>query len=111
MVIWTKNCTESLEDELGRTIEYGVSKLGFERHQVIFQHDNDPKHTVADKTGAENLKSTLHLRLLWHMPSERQSKIYIMLCKLELCRTSLRHKVIFSDFLNISILAKNVVLV
>ncbi|KAG0802886.1 hypothetical protein G6F57_016165 [Rhizopus arrhizus] len=36
---------EILEDELERTIEYGVRKLGFERHQVIFQHDNDPKHT------------------------------------------------------------------
>jgi hypothetical protein len=57
--------------------------------------------TVADKTGAQKLKSTLHLRLLWHIPSERQSKIYIMLCKPELCRTSLRQKVIFSDFLHI----------
>ncbi|KAG0973982.1 hypothetical protein G6F29_012499 [Rhizopus arrhizus] len=36
---------EILEDELERTIEYGVNRLGFERHQVIFQHDNDPKHT------------------------------------------------------------------
>ncbi|EIE90435.1 hypothetical protein RO3G_15146 [Rhizopus delemar RA 99-880] len=25
--------------------EYGVDKLGFERHQVICQHDNDTKHT------------------------------------------------------------------
>ncbi|KAG0861696.1 hypothetical protein G6F16_013080 [Rhizopus arrhizus] len=36
---------EILEDELERTIEYGTNKLGLERHQVIFQHDNDPKHT------------------------------------------------------------------
>ncbi|EIE92200.1 hypothetical protein RO3G_16911 [Rhizopus delemar RA 99-880] len=36
---------EILEDELERTIEFSIDKLGFERHQVIFQHDNDPKHT------------------------------------------------------------------
>ncbi|KAG1040338.1 hypothetical protein G6F43_012303 [Rhizopus delemar] len=36
---------ETLEGKLERTIEYGVDKVGFERHQVIFQHDNDPKHT------------------------------------------------------------------
>ncbi|KAG0770512.1 hypothetical protein G6F22_017224 [Rhizopus arrhizus] len=36
---------EILEDELERTIEYGTNKLRLERHQVIFQHDNDPKHT------------------------------------------------------------------
>jgi hypothetical protein len=36
---------EILEDELERTIEYGVNKLGFESHQVIFQHDNNPNHT------------------------------------------------------------------
>ncbi|KAG1136550.1 hypothetical protein G6F37_012573 [Rhizopus arrhizus] len=34
-----------LEDELERTMEYGTNKLRLERHQVIFQHDNDPKHT------------------------------------------------------------------
>ncbi|EIE87938.1 hypothetical protein RO3G_12649 [Rhizopus delemar RA 99-880] len=37
---------EILEDELERTIEYGTNKLRLERHQVIFQHDNDPKHTT-----------------------------------------------------------------
>ncbi|KAG1445021.1 hypothetical protein G6F55_012115 [Rhizopus delemar] len=36
---------EILEGKLERTIEYGVDKLGFERHQVICQHDNDTKHT------------------------------------------------------------------
>ncbi|EIE75540.1 hypothetical protein RO3G_00244 [Rhizopus delemar RA 99-880] len=38
-------CVKSmiLEDELERTIEYATNKLGLERHQVIFQHDNDPK--------------------------------------------------------------------
>ncbi|KAG0733031.1 hypothetical protein G6F23_013737 [Rhizopus arrhizus] len=36
---------EILEDELKRTIEYGINKQGLERHQVIFQHDNDPEHT------------------------------------------------------------------
>ncbi|KAG1113839.1 hypothetical protein G6F37_014270 [Rhizopus arrhizus] len=36
---------EILENELERTIEYGANKLGLERHQVVFQHDNGPKHT------------------------------------------------------------------
>ncbi|KAG1029711.1 hypothetical protein G6F43_014000 [Rhizopus delemar] len=47
---------EILEDELERTIEYGTNKLGLERHQVIFQHDSDPKHTVGQKTAARNCK-------------------------------------------------------
>ncbi|KAG0733351.1 hypothetical protein G6F46_012801 [Rhizopus delemar] len=36
---------ETLEGKVERTIEYGVDKVGFERHQVICQHDNDPNHT------------------------------------------------------------------
>ncbi|KAG1369061.1 hypothetical protein G6F61_012655 [Rhizopus arrhizus] len=54
---------EILEDELERTIEYGVSKLGFERHQVIFQHDNDPKHT--SKVVKEYLQRQSHNFLQW----------------------------------------------
>ncbi|KAG1060166.1 hypothetical protein G6F42_028064 [Rhizopus arrhizus] len=54
---------EILEDELERTIEYGVNKLGFERHQVIFQHDNDPKHT--SKVVKEYLQRQSHNFLQW----------------------------------------------
>ncbi|KAG0762711.1 hypothetical protein G6F63_012672 [Rhizopus arrhizus] len=54
---------EILEDELERTIEYGVSKLGFERHQVIFQHDNDPKHT--SKVVKEYLQKQSYTVLQW----------------------------------------------
>ncbi|KAG0820583.1 hypothetical protein G6F19_012385 [Rhizopus arrhizus] len=46
-----------------RTIEYGVSKLGFERHQVIFQHDNDPKHT--SKVVKEYLQKQSYTVLQW----------------------------------------------
>ncbi|KAG0742029.1 hypothetical protein G6F32_012837 [Rhizopus arrhizus] len=54
---------EILEDELECTIEYGVRKLGFERHQVIFQHDNDPKHT--SKVVKEYLQRQSHNFLQW----------------------------------------------
>ncbi|KAG1397924.1 hypothetical protein G6F59_013566 [Rhizopus arrhizus] len=54
---------EILEDELERTIEYGVRKLGFERHQVIFQHDNDPKHT--SKVVKEYLQKQSYTVLQW----------------------------------------------
>ncbi|KAK4521097.1 uncharacterized protein ATC70_013041 [Mucor velutinosus] len=36
---------ETLQDELEQTIAFSVEKLGFSREQVIFQQDNDPKHT------------------------------------------------------------------
>jgi transposase len=36
---------EILEDELEQTIAISTDKLGFRRDQVIFQQDNDPKHT------------------------------------------------------------------
>ncbi|EIE86061.1 hypothetical protein RO3G_10772 [Rhizopus delemar RA 99-880] len=52
-----------LEDELERTIEYGTNKLGLERHQVIFQHDNDPKHTT--KLVKEYLKEQSYNILEW----------------------------------------------
>ncbi|KAG0907402.1 hypothetical protein G6F33_010608 [Rhizopus arrhizus] len=54
---------EILEDELERTIEYGVNRLGFERHQVIFQHDNDPKHT--SKVVKEYLQKQSYTVLQW----------------------------------------------
>ncbi|KAG0821268.1 hypothetical protein G6F17_014362 [Rhizopus arrhizus] len=54
---------EILEDELERTIEYGVNGLGFERHQVIFQHDNDPKHT--SKVVKEYLQKQSYTVLQW----------------------------------------------
>ncbi|KAG1576881.1 hypothetical protein G6F48_013005 [Rhizopus delemar] len=54
---------EILEDELERTIEYGTNKLGLERHQVIFQHDNDPKHTT--KLVKEYLKEQSYNILEW----------------------------------------------
>src|SRR6478735_1528816 len=54
---------EILEDELERTIEYGVSKLGFQRHQVNFQHDNDPKHT--SKVVKEYLQKQFYTVLQW----------------------------------------------
>lgn len=34
-----------LEDELLQTIEYSRKKLNLQRNQIIFQQDNDPKHT------------------------------------------------------------------
>ncbi|KAG1578082.1 hypothetical protein G6F48_012220 [Rhizopus delemar] len=52
-----------LEDELERTIEYGTNKLGLERHQMIFQHDNDPKHT--SKLVKEYLKVQSYNILEW----------------------------------------------
>ncbi|EIE86089.1 hypothetical protein RO3G_14621 [Rhizopus delemar RA 99-880] len=54
---------EILEDELERTIEFSIDKLGFERHQVIFQHDNDPKHT--SKLVKEYLKDQPYNILEW----------------------------------------------
>ncbi|KAK4516069.1 uncharacterized protein ATC70_011030 [Mucor velutinosus] len=36
---------EILQDKLEQTIAFSVEKLGFSREQVIFQQDNDPKHT------------------------------------------------------------------
>ncbi|KAG1034768.1 hypothetical protein G6F43_013347 [Rhizopus delemar] len=54
---------EILEDELERTIEYGTNKLRLERHQVIFQHDNDPKHTT--KLVKEYLKEQSYNILEW----------------------------------------------
>ncbi|KAG1153208.1 hypothetical protein G6F37_010565 [Rhizopus arrhizus] len=54
---------EILEDELERTIEYGTNKLGLERHQVIFQHDNDPKHT--SKLVKEYLEQQSYNILQW----------------------------------------------
>ncbi|KAG1324523.1 hypothetical protein G6F63_012551 [Rhizopus arrhizus] len=54
---------EILEDELERTIEYGVNRLGFERHQVIFQHDNDSKHT--SKVVKEYLQKQSYTVLQW----------------------------------------------
>ena len=54
---------EILEDELERTIEYGSNKLGLERHQGIFQHDNDPKHT--SKIVKEYLQKQSYTVLQW----------------------------------------------
>ncbi|KAK4512807.1 uncharacterized protein ATC70_003515 [Mucor velutinosus] len=36
---------EILQNELEETITFSIEKLGFSREQVIFQQDNDPKHT------------------------------------------------------------------
>lgn len=36
---------EILQDDLEQTIEYVCEELGLEREQIIFQQDNDPKHT------------------------------------------------------------------
>jgi transposase len=36
---------EILEDDQSKTIDYTREKLGLRRDQLIFQHDNDPKHT------------------------------------------------------------------
>jgi transposase len=36
---------EILQDELEDTINFSIEKLGLRRDQVIFQQDNDPKHT------------------------------------------------------------------
>lgn len=36
---------EILEDELELTMDDACNKLGFRRDQIIFQQDNDPKHT------------------------------------------------------------------
>ncbi|KAG0820392.1 hypothetical protein G6F17_012430 [Rhizopus arrhizus] len=58
---------EILEDELECTIEYGVSKLCFERHQVIFQHDNDPNHT--SKVVKEYLQKQSYTVLQWSAQS------------------------------------------
>ncbi|KAG0863567.1 hypothetical protein G6F15_013252 [Rhizopus arrhizus] len=54
---------EILEDELERTIEYGVSKLGFERQQVIFQYNNNSKHT--SKVVKEYLQKQSYTVLQW----------------------------------------------
>ena len=34
-----------LEDEQSKTIDYLCQKLILRDYQVVFQHDNDPKHT------------------------------------------------------------------
>jgi transposase len=36
---------EILEDEQSQTIDFVCRKLSLQRDQVVFQHDNDPKHT------------------------------------------------------------------
>lgn len=36
---------EILQDDLENTLEFTREKLGFRRDQMIFQQDNDPKHT------------------------------------------------------------------
>jgi transposase len=36
---------EILQDDLEQTINYTCGKLGLRRDQIIFQQDNDPKHT------------------------------------------------------------------
>jgi transposase len=36
---------EILQDDLELTIEHACEKLGLSREQIIFQQDNDPKHT------------------------------------------------------------------
>jgi transposase len=41
---------EILEDDLEQTIAHTCEKLGLRRDQVIFQHDNDPKHTSKSVT-------------------------------------------------------------
>ncbi|KAG1046893.1 hypothetical protein G6F43_010637 [Rhizopus delemar] len=43
--------------------EFSIDKLGFECHQVIFQHDNDPKHT--SKLVKEYLKDQSYNILEW----------------------------------------------
>lgn len=37
---------EILDDDLNQTIDYTCQKLGLRRDQIIFQQDNDPKHTA-----------------------------------------------------------------
>ncbi|KAG1035255.1 hypothetical protein G6F43_013264 [Rhizopus delemar] len=54
---------ETLEGKLERTIEYGVDKVSFERHQVIWQHDDDPKHT--SKVVKEYLQKRFYNVLQW----------------------------------------------
>jgi hypothetical protein len=54
---------EILEDELELTIEYGTNKLGLERHQVIFQHDDDRK--PATKLVKKYLKRQSYNILEW----------------------------------------------
>lgn len=34
-----------IEDDLEKTIDYATEKLNLHRKEMIFQHDNDPKHT------------------------------------------------------------------
>jgi uncharacterized protein (DUF2267 family) len=36
---------EILEDDQDRTIDFAAKELGLRRDQMVFQHDNDPKHT------------------------------------------------------------------
>ena len=36
---------EILEDEQSKTIDYLCQKLKLRRDQVVFQRENDPKHT------------------------------------------------------------------
>ncbi|EIE92011.1 hypothetical protein RO3G_16722 [Rhizopus delemar RA 99-880] len=59
---------ETLEGKVERTMEYGVDKLGFERHQLICQHENDPKYTP--KVVKEHLQQRFYNALQWpeHSP-------------------------------------------
>jgi predicted CoA-binding protein len=36
---------EILEDDQDRTIDFAAKEFGLQRDQMVFQHDNDPKHT------------------------------------------------------------------
>lgn len=54
---------EILEDDLEQTIAHTCEKLGLRRDQVIFQHDNDPKHT--SKSVKEYLEQQSYKVMEW----------------------------------------------
>ena len=54
---------EILEDELEQTIAFAIEKLGFRREQVIFQQDNDPKHS--SKLVKEYLQEQFYQVMQW----------------------------------------------